>query len=526
LQELEERSAKILQKHGAESREYKQIQLEIAQAKLDLADATERETKAKENLDNKDKILAEAEKKRATEVAELKKQKEEELQKKLEELKQKELNISKKIDEEQKKLASEREKWETEHSHKLEEANKRIADAQDRVAKATDALRASQMQNNILMVTLAMGTIPSLLNQFGRLGVDLAVLSGTTVPSIGTAFTAMSGVVSSAVSSISSVLSGPLVLAILGVVAVIVALKIAWDNNLGGIQEKVAGFVKTVNEYLGGFFNWLKKIWNDIKPTVFDSMSGAIELITGAFSNLWNWILKPFVDFLISIFAPALEVAIKAPILAISLGIKGLVEVIKFLWNDMLSPFIGFLKSSVEPVISSISNIISGFINTVSNAIGKVKEFLGLQGQAGQTKTEQTKTTEQPKTQVGQTKTEQPKTSEEAMREFAESHGYAFKVIGPETKGEKQYGGLIPLTGIYKLEAGEIVMSKQMLSDLVGYTRRLAEIPLRGAGEVPKGNVVYINSPLVYVEGHVDEKLAKQISEVILKQIRRVTNVY
>jgi hypothetical protein len=400
-----------------------------------------------------------------------------------------------------------REKWTREHADKIAQAQERIVKSQEEVKNATDRVTRSHQELQALIISIAGSAIPSFLGSIGNMRRDWALLindfgaGGTAVTE---SFGEMSIAAGAGAGGIMSAL-GPLIPVILAVAAVVVALKIAWDNNLGGIQEKAAAFAKGVSEILGGFFDWLKGIWEEIKPFVFDALGSAIQAIWDLFSGLWEEVLKPLLTWLWETFGPVLKILAEIWILNIVFQIKVLAEVIKFLWHDILHPFITFvkdvfisalnsLKSAIEPVI----NFIKGFIDIVRGAINAIKDFLGLSGQATGAASEAGK----------------------AMEGMKGGEGGETPAM--------QYGGVVPLTRTYRLEAGEVVLNRNMLADLINYSRRFSavypSIPTAVGGR--EGRIVNINAPLLYVQGHVDERLAREVSERILREVRRVVSVY
>lgn len=197
------------------------------------------------------------------------------------------------------------------------------------------------------------------------------------------------------------------ILVIAGVVAAIVALKLAWDNNFGGIQEKTAevwGYIQTIftqiAAFLGLFWEGIKSLWdsdfmyiktftqqilNDIEMI----FSGALDIITGVFQvfasllsgdweGLWEGvqsIFKGIIDIITGLWGAFLDIMIE-----LILGIGGTlynaaVTVFTSLKNGFMNMWTNiynwFVEAAKDPE-KTINNIKDSLYNAGKNAINAI----------------------------------------------------------------------------------------------------------------------------------------------------------
>ena len=477
ITELQERINKLAREGKVGTDEYKKAQLDLKEAQLDLADADERLMKLREEQKELPSKIAEAEKRLADET----KKAEEERAKKVADAEkevEKAREGAKKKSEEVAKAQSEflekQTEWEKKHAEAVGKASENIEKAQERVEKSTRNLSQAHNALNMQLVSFALYGVPQVLSGIANLSRDLSILTGTTA-SVSGGFGGLISGLGGFPGAIASLFSGPLLLAIAGVAAAVVGLKIAWDNNLGGIQEKVGGFIEDVKKGFGGVFDFLKDVWEEAKPAVFDALGGSIEDIGSVLGDLWGMFKETF-SWLAATFGPY----IKEGLILILQGLAGTFRVIAFLIREAWEALKGFVS----------------FIQGIADTIRGVFDWLGgiISG------------------------------ARQAQSEIGNIHPPEGAVTPGMEAGVGQYGMLVPITGRYRLERGEIVMTQQMLSDLVGFSRRFAEVaPYGGLTRGGQREVaININAPLIRVEGHMDEKLAKDVSKYVLREMRRI----
>lgn len=131
-------------------------------------------------------------------------------------------------------------------------------------------------------------------------------------------------------------LANPIILAIAGIALAIIALKLAWDSNFGGIQEKTAAVFDFIRELWDWFVSFLMekkeliiniltlllgpigmiifafRNWEQIKVVVSNIIDWLTEKLTGLASEAWNWgknLISGFINGIKSMFGSLKNIA-------------------------------------------------------------------------------------------------------------------------------------------------------------------------------------------------------------------------
>lgn len=113
---------------------------------------------------------------------------------------------------------------------------------------------------------------------------------------IGPVFTAIKAAIVATGASLSSIL-----LPIAAVVAAIIALKIAWDNNLGGMQDKVAEMGVKLQESFDAIVNIIMQVWEQIKQLWDSNFLGIQDIVNYYLENIQT-IFEGALDLIVEIF--------------------------------------------------------------------------------------------------------------------------------------------------------------------------------------------------------------------------------
>lgn len=133
-----------------------------------------------------------------------------------------------------------------------------------------------------------MGTIAAVAAPF--LPVIMGIAGG---------FTSLLGVLAPVGAAIGGLaaLFNPVTIVIGLIVAAVAGLKLAWDNDLGGIQEKTAAAVEAVKGFFQGIVDKVGEIvasvaasWEEFKSNLQAAMDSAGATITTAWTNFWTTI--------------------------------------------------------------------------------------------------------------------------------------------------------------------------------------------------------------------------------------------
>ena len=119
-------------------------------------------------------------------------------------------------------------------------------------------------------------------------------------------FSSLPGVITtlkSALTVMSGTFSG-MILPIAAVIATIAALKVAWDNNLGGIQEKTAElwvYLQEAFNALAELFKWfcefIMELWESNWLGIQDLVAAFVEVVGQLISGFLDYILETFEFF-------------------------------------------------------------------------------------------------------------------------------------------------------------------------------------------------------------------------------------
>lgn len=181
---------------------------------------------------------------------------------------------------------------------------------------------------------------PKIVEAMVKIGVALAAI-GPILLIIGKGI---------AIFSKLGVLFSPIGLAIAGVVAGVIALKVAIDKNIGGIADKLKVVVQSVKTFADNFMEAFKKLMTSEKTATF--VKNSIETIKSVFEKVSNAI-KKVVDFII---VPAFEM------------IKGVVVTVKDWFVENWST----IQNTVGRVVSAIKNVFDKIFIPVFKVIAVV----------------------------------------------------------------------------------------------------------------------------------------------------------
>lgn len=209
---------------------------------------------------------------------------------------------------------------------------------------------------NALLMAAAIGPVILII---GKLVTGFLTLK-KYFSGIMTAFSAGKGIIAALGGSF-----GPILIIIAAVVAAIIALKAAWDTNFGGIKEKTAEIVTSIQAMFDNTISMLQS-WGNFFLGLWESNWLGIQSI---FTTLWNRVEVLF-----------------------SLGLDVLNEVFQLfsnlftgnwsgVWENVVNIFTGivngitlFFASGLEALVTLLVNIGEGLWEAATSAFEKIKE--------------------------------------------------------------------------------------------------------------------------------------------------------
>lgn len=144
--------------------------------------------------------------------------------------------------------------------------------------------------------------------------------------------------------------AAPWIIVIALIVGAIILLYLAWTNNWGGIQDKVAAVWAVVQPILMALYNWVAA-----KLTAGIAFLTAVwGVVWKAMQLVWGWanaVLFPFLNALASVISAVLSIALTA---------------MAGIWQNIVLPAItkvaDYLKSKLQPAFDKIASFISGTV--------------------------------------------------------------------------------------------------------------------------------------------------------------------
>jgi len=200
----------------------------------------------------------------------------------------------------------------------------------------------------------------------------------------------------------------PVILPVLAIGAAVALLKAAWDNNWGGIQEKVAAVWAYLQPTFQQLASWLQatltqalttlatfwtttlqpaiqRVWawlnNPLFPTLQVLMTWLATTLTGALTTLaqfWTGTLQPALQavwgFLDAYIIPILVALVQVYIAALMAAVRLLAQ----LWTQTLQPALqkvwAFIQDNVIPVLEAIGQAITTAVKPVLEELGRQLE--------------------------------------------------------------------------------------------------------------------------------------------------------
>lgn len=242
----------------------------------------------------------------------------------------------------------------------------------------------------IALFVAAIGTVA------GVLGTVAAVV-GPFVPlimSLVGGFGSLVGIVTTVGSAIGGIVAifNPVGIVIAAIVAAVVGLKLAWDNNLGGIQEKTAEIVAAVQgafsafvDFIAGILTTLGQIitaaWNLYWSTINTVLTTIINVITTAWNTVttvisdaldmiwttlklrWDAFLREISDKLDAILG-AVQKAWTAVLTAISDAMEAVWKVISDLWGQAQA-FVEAAVRGIQIAVDAAFKVVHGVVDSV-----------------------------------------------------------------------------------------------------------------------------------------------------------------
>lgn len=174
--------------------------------------------------------------------------------------------------------------------------------------------------------------------------------------------------ITSTLSTIGTALSG-FAAPIAAVIAAVVALKLAWDTNFGGIRDTVSEFVTTVTEKFTEIFTFIQTAVSAGMAVVSELWNSNWMGIRTIFEDVWNVIETVFGN-VITILTNSIELFLNL----ITLDWDGAWENIKAIFSAQWENIKSLFQLALDFILNLFLNIIPSIKDAALNVIGAVKD--------------------------------------------------------------------------------------------------------------------------------------------------------
>jgi len=252
---------------------------------------------------------------------------------------------------------------------------------------------------------------PALMQQIVQFGLALAAV-GPILLGVGKAIE-----ITTSLGGVMATVFSPVGLIMVGIIAIIAALALAWSQDLGGIRESTETAMNTVKQtfvtvmpqlqkLFGDLWTFCKQIWVQVGQPVFEVIGQVINILAGIFKavfptivnivtlafdvikTIWNLVLYPVFKVFIEIIKNVLSV-VQENLPAIQAIFENAFGVIQNIWEVILKPVletlvekIGWVYTQAKPVLDGIKTIFNDcfgwIVNLIKDATGWLNDFLSL----------------------------------------------------------------------------------------------------------------------------------------------------
>lgn len=169
------------------------------------------------------------------------------------------------------------------------------------------------------------------------------------------------------VSAFGSTIAG-LAAPILAVIAIIVALKLAWDNNFGGMRDKLTEFADTVTDRVTVIANFLQTVFTAFMGVITELWNSNWMNIRLIFEDVWNAIETIF-SSVIAILTNAISLFLNV----ITGNWSGAWENIKAIFGAVWDAIVSLLNLGLDSILNLFGVILPSIGQAATNAWNAIK---------------------------------------------------------------------------------------------------------------------------------------------------------
>lgn len=169
------------------------------------------------------------------------------------------------------------------------------------------------------------------------------------------------------VSAFGSTIAG-LAAPILAVVAIIVALKLAWDNNFGGMRDKLTEFADTVTDRVTVIANFLQTVFTAFMGVITELWNSNWMNIRLIFEDVWNAIETIF-SSVIAVLTNTISLFLNV----ITGNWSGAWENIKAIFGAVWDAIVSLLNLGLDSILNLFGVILPSIGQAATNAWNAIK---------------------------------------------------------------------------------------------------------------------------------------------------------
>lgn len=244
-----------------------------------------------------------------------------------------------------------------------------VSGASQAIFAITDLANKITNIQNLSKSTKAMSILsPETVQQLTGIG---PTLQSSAIPALGKFFGFFTG------GSLGAT-AGIIAAVVIGVMALVTAFKNLYENS-EPFRETVDALIASLKDYLIGLMANLKEmlmvlwdvlvvIWEQVLVPLFDLLVSIIEPFLEALIEivfvLWENAIKPLAEGLMNILKPAFMVVMDV-VKALMVVIGAVIDVIQWLWTYLLEPIVSFLLDIVVGAIKMIGVAVEIYIGMI-----------------------------------------------------------------------------------------------------------------------------------------------------------------
>lgn len=194
--------------------------------------------------------------------------------------------------------------------------------------------------------------------------------------------------ITSALTGLSTFMTGPFGIAIAAVAAGAVLIITNWKKIAPILQDLWENVLVPFGEFLSDTFSpiidGIKNVFLDLYENVLQPLGSFIgDVFVTVFSALaevlqgvWENLLKPIAQFLAEQFGPVWEAVCGILQNIVIPAIGTVIDVVSELWDNILKPFINWVSSEIGPVFEAAFQTVTAVIETAQGIFSGFSEFI------------------------------------------------------------------------------------------------------------------------------------------------------